>query len=74
MATDREKRELAEACKARLAKEPTLTVNLLASALDATVQDVQVVLDEWRPTDNGVEHVGPGGGGPWVEPAPLAEG
>jgi len=65
---------LAVSVRKALETNPTLTVNLLASQLDATVQDVHQVLDEYLCTEDSIVCNGPGQGGGWVsqpEPEPI---
>lgn len=49
----------------------TLTINLAASQVGATVQDVEEVLDSYCITESGPEYAGKGQGGGWVPPAEM---
>lgn len=46
---------------------PTLTINLVASHLDTTIQDVTLVLDSFKVVGGVPIYCGPGGGGGWIE-------
>ena len=47
------------------------TVSEISDATGLDSEVVRAVLDEWRPAGAGeFEHVGPGGGGPWVVAQP----
>lgn len=48
-------------------------VTQIAEATGFIEDEVRTILDEWRPTDKGIEHVGPGQGGPWIEPPAVPE-
>jgi hypothetical protein len=65
--------ELATQIRSALAINPTMTVNLLASQLETTVQDVAFVLDEFFCHEKSIEHVGPGQGGGWIDEEIRAE-
>lgn len=62
-------------------KNPLLTINLIASQLDANVHDVTYVVDAYEVVDGSPIHRGPGKGGNWLppenqvsmEPLPLEE-
>lgn len=58
--------ELAERLRDLYRSNPHLTINIAASQLDSTVDEVTLVLDEYLVTEEGVEHVGPGQGGGWA--------
>lgn len=64
--TARSRDKLAGALRAALEANPQLTINLLASQLDTTVQEVHLILDEYFCHEDGIEHSGPGLGGNWV--------
>jgi hypothetical protein len=56
-----------EAVRDALRINPHLTINLLASQLDSTVDEVAQVLDEWEVLGDGsLRHNGPGQGGGWL--------
>lgn len=58
--------ELAVVIFEKLGENPHLTLNLLASSIDATVQDVATVIDEYEIVDGKPVHNGPGQGGSWL--------
>lgn len=49
-------------------QNPRLTINLVASSLDAHYLDVTYVLDAYEVVDGVPTHGGPGQGGGWVPP------
>lgn len=49
-------------------QNPTLTINLIASQLDARVDDVEYVINSYLVLDGVPEHIGPGQGGNWLPP------
>lgn len=52
-----------------LANNPELnSVAEIANGTGLDGNQIRVILDEWRPTGQGYDHIGPGGGGPWVTP------
>lgn len=59
--------ELANKILTLLGENPHLTIDLLASQTDSTIDNVTFVIDEFLVTDDIPEHVGPGRGGGWVE-------
>lgn len=58
--------KLAEQVRKALEQNPRLTMNLLASQLDSTMNDIHHVLDEYHVVDGKSAHFGPGLGGSWV--------
>lgn len=60
--------ELAKRVYELYGQNPTLTINLIASQLDARVDDVQYVINSYLVLDGVPEHIGPGQGGNWLPP------
>jgi hypothetical protein len=52
-----------------LASNPLAQVDEIAFGTGLNEDVVRTILDEWRPTEDGFEYMGPGAGGPWVIPA-----
>jgi hypothetical protein len=44
------------------------SVTQIADGTGLDEDQIRRILDEWRPTVQGYDHIGPGGGGPWVTP------